>query len=108
MRDSARFHFGFTVPYVSHFSAPAAVEAVANSKGDLALVSAPSSRTPWWIAPVADGAPKNTPPLPVVERAHHPAAPPGFGVSRVAHTAIVHEVEIRGGRVSCRQPQNAR
>ena len=39
MRDSARFHFGFTVPYVSHFSAPAAVEAVAKSKGDLALVS---------------------------------------------------------------------
>src|SRR3954467_5215257 len=33
MRDSARFHFGFTVPYVSHFSAPAAVEAVATSKG---------------------------------------------------------------------------
>src|SRR5437868_15465786 len=28
MRDSARFHFGFTVPYVSHFSAPAAVQAV--------------------------------------------------------------------------------
>src|SRR3954466_7657688 len=23
MRDSARFHFGFTVPYVAHFSAPA-------------------------------------------------------------------------------------
>src|SRR2546430_17592543 len=40
MRDSARFHFGFTVPYVSHFSSAAAVEAVAKSKGDLALVSA--------------------------------------------------------------------
>src|SRR6516162_7181737 len=26
MRDSARFHFGFTVPYVAHFSAQAAVE----------------------------------------------------------------------------------
>ena len=25
MRDSARFHFGFTVPYVSHFSGAAAV-----------------------------------------------------------------------------------
>src|ERR1700748_2712259 len=25
MRDSARFHFGFTVPYLSHFSATAAV-----------------------------------------------------------------------------------
>ena len=46
MRDSARFHFGFTVPYVAHFSAPAAVEAVARSKGDLALVSAPLPAAP--------------------------------------------------------------
>src|ERR1700740_1428259 len=45
MRDSARFHFGFVVPYVSHFSAQAAVEAVARSKGDLALGPAASSRT---------------------------------------------------------------
>ncbi len=45
MRDSARFHFGFVVPYVGHFSAQAAIEAVAKSKGDLALVSAISSRT---------------------------------------------------------------
>src|ERR1700753_2125493 len=50
MRDSARFHFGFTVPFVSHFSAEVAVDAVAKSKGDLALVSAVSSRTPWWTA----------------------------------------------------------
>src|SRR5437660_4421630 len=48
MRDTARFHFGFTVPYVTHFSAAAAVEAVARSKGDLALVPATSGRTPWW------------------------------------------------------------
>ena len=84
MRDSARFHFGFTVPYVSHFSAPAAVEAVAKSKGDLALVSATSSRTPWWIALEADGAPKIIARLPFVERADHPAALPVFVVSRVA------------------------
>src|SRR5450631_378812 len=58
MRDSARFHFGFTVPYVSHFSASAAVEAVARSKGDLALVSATSSRSPWWIALEGVGVPK--------------------------------------------------
>ncbi len=44
MRDSARFHFGFTVPFLAHFSAAAAVDAVAKSKGDLALVSATSSR----------------------------------------------------------------
>jgi len=48
MRDSARFHFGFTVPYVAHFSAPAAVEAVARSKGNLqphALVAHAGSTT---------------------------------------------------------------
>src|SRR3982751_2343993 len=77
MRDSARFHFGFTVPYISHFSAAAAVEAVAKSKGDLALVSATSSRTPWWIPLEALGAPKIIARLPFLERADHPAALPG-------------------------------
>src|SRR5438045_6874866 len=67
MRDSARFHFGFTVPYVSHFSASAAVEAVAKSKGDLALVSATSSRTRWWLELEAVGAPNIIARLPVVE-----------------------------------------
>ena len=100
MRDSARFHFGFTVPYVSHFSAPAAVEAVAKSKGDLALVSATSSRTPWWIALEADGAPKIIARLPFVERADHPAALPVFVVSRVADSAMVTEVEMWSVRVS--------
>src|ERR1700736_1870672 len=94
MRDSARFHFGFTVPYVSHFSATAAVEAVAKSKGDLALVSATSSRTPWWIALEANGAPKIIARLPFVERADHPAALPVFVVSRVADSAMVTEVEM--------------
>src|SRR5437763_1442032 len=93
MRDSARFHFGFTVPYVSHFSSAAAVEAVAKSKGDLALVSATSSRTPWWIALEAEGAPKIIALWPFVERADHPAALPVFVVSRVADNAMVTEVE---------------
>ncbi|MEO6779673.1 MAG: chorismate mutase, partial [Bradyrhizobium sp.] len=100
MRDSARFHFGFTVPYVSHFSATAAVEAVARSKGDLALVSATSSRTPWWIALEAEGTPKIIARLPFVERADHPAALPVFVVSRVADSAMVTEVEMWSVRVS--------
>src|SRR5438128_4786776 len=50
MRDSARFHFGFSVPFVPHFSAIAAVEALAKAKGDLALVSAIDSRSAWWTA----------------------------------------------------------
>ena len=100
MRDSARFHFGFTVPYVAHFSAPAAVEAVARSKGDLALVSAISSRTPWWLTLEAQRAPKIIARLPFVERADHPAALPVFVVSRVADSAMVTEVETWSVRVS--------
>lgn len=100
MRDSARFHFGFTVPYVAHFSAVAAVEAVARSKGDLALVSATSGRVPWWIALEAHGAPKIIARLPFIERADHPAALPVFVVSRVADSAMVTEVEMWSVRVS--------
>jgi chorismate mutase len=100
MRDSARFHFGFTVPFVSHFSASAAVEGVAKSKGDLALVSATSSRAPWWLALEADGAPKIIARLPFIERADHPAALPVFVVSRVADSAMVTEVEMWSVRVS--------
>src|SRR6187401_264405 len=40
MRDSARFHFGFTVPFVTHMGAPGVVAAVAGSQGDLGLVPA--------------------------------------------------------------------
>jgi hypothetical protein len=100
MRDSARFHFGFVVPYVSHFSAQAAVEAVSKSKGDLALVSAISSRTPWWSELEASGAPKIIARLPFLERADHPAALPVFVISRVADDAMVTEVQTWSVRVS--------
>src|ERR1700758_560586 len=108
MRDSARFHFGFTVPYVAHFSASAAVEAVAKSKGDLALGSAISSRTAWWQMLETDGAPKIIARLPFVERADHPAALPVFVVSRVADSAMVTEVETWSVRVSGWNAETAR
>jgi chorismate mutase len=100
MRDSARFHFGFLVPYVAHFSAQAAVEAVASSKGDLALVSAISGHTPWWITLEPVGAPKIIARLPFLERADHPAALPVFAISRVADDALLSEVETWSIRVS--------
>ena len=61
---------------------------------------ATSSRTPWWIALEADGAPKIIARLPFVERADHPAALPVFVVSRVADSAMVTEVEMWSVRVS--------
>ena len=108
MRDSARFHFGFTVPYVAHFSAQAAVEAVAKSKGDLALVSATSSRTPWWLELEADGAPKIIARMPFVERADHPAALPVSVVSRVATDAMATEAGVWSVRVSGWGPKTAK
>src|SRR5207248_4862725 len=40
MRDSARFHFGFTVPFIPHMGAASVVAAVSESKGALGLVAA--------------------------------------------------------------------
>lgn len=100
MRDSARFHFGFTVPFLAHFNAGAAVEAVAKSRGDLALVSATSSQTPWWSALEQPGTPKIIARLPFVERADHPAAMPVFVISRIADDALVTEIETWSLHVS--------
>jgi chorismate mutase len=102
MRDSARFHFGFTVPFVPHLGAASVVAAVSASKGDLGLVPAfgIAGTGAWWNALEFDTAPKIIARLPFVERADHPAALPVFVVSRVADSAMVTEVEMWSVRVS--------
>src|SRR5947208_10546767 len=84
MRDSARFHFGFTVPFVAHMGASAVVAAVSESKGDLGLVPAFAipDAGPWWTALEFTSAPKIIARLPFVERPDHPAALPVFVISR--------------------------
>jgi chorismate mutase len=102
MRDSARFHFGFTVPFVPHMGAAAVVQAVTASKGDLGLVPAfaTAGAGPWWTALEFEAAPKVIARLPFVERADHPAAMPVFVISRVAADAMVTETEVWSVRVS--------
>jgi chorismate mutase len=102
MRDSARFHFGFTVPFVPHMGAAAVVEAVTESKGDLGLVPAfaTAGAGAWWTALEFKSAPKIIARLPFVERADHPAALPVFVVSRAAADAMVVETETWSLRVS--------
>src|ERR1700683_5426290 len=60
MRDSARFHFGFPVPFVPHIGAAGVVQAVTASKGDLGLVPAfaiaGAGGGPWWTALEFDSA----------------------------------------------------
>jgi hypothetical protein len=102
MRDSARFHFGFTVPFVPHMGAASVVAAVSDSKGDLGLVPAFSmaGAGAWWSALEFDTAPKIIARLPFVERADHPAGVPVFVVSRAAADAMVKEVEVWSVRVA--------
>ena len=65
MRDTARFHFGFTVPFVTHMGASGVVAAVAASRGDIGLVPAAAASGAWWTALEGDDAPKIIARLPV-------------------------------------------
>jgi chorismate mutase len=97
MRDSARFHFGFTVPLVPHMSSTAVVSAVAQSRGDLGLVPAATvaGSSAWWNALEGEGKPKIIARLPFVERDDHPASLPLFVVSKpLAKDSAVEEVAI--------------
>jgi chorismate mutase len=102
MRDSARFHFGFTVPFIAHMGAAGVVAAVSESQGDLGLV--PAFAAPhagdWWTALEFESAPRIIARLPFIDRADHPAALPVFVVSRAAPDAMVTEVEVWSLRVN--------
>jgi len=100
MRDSARFHFGFTAPFVAHMGASAVVAAVSDSQGDLGLVPAFAVASAWWNALEFDSAPKIIARLPFVERPDHPAALPVFVISRANADAMVREIEVWSVRVA--------
>ena len=86
MRDSARFHFGFTVPYRPHPNCNAVIEAVAGSRGDLGIFrlgdrGAKDAPSAWWQSLVGEGRPKVIARLPFIERPTHPAGTPIFVVA---------------------------
>lgn len=92
MRDSARFHFGFTVPYRPHPTCAAVIEAVAASRGDLGIFRFESKGTngavrppkgeAWWEGLIGEGRPKVIARLPFIERPTHPAGTPVFVVAK--------------------------
>ncbi len=94
MRDSCRFHFGFTVPYVPHPSAARVIEAVAKSGGDLGVVRVDHSPEPWWRGLVGPGAPKIIARLPFVERPDHPAGMPVYILAQPLAEAAVRDVVL--------------
>ncbi len=102
MRDCCRFHFGFTVPYLTHQGAARVVEAVARSGGDLGMVRAGAPAGPWWRRLDPPDAPKIIARLPFVERPDHPAGMPVFVIAQplaeaAARDVILYDVTIAQG-----------
>jgi hypothetical protein len=100
MRDSARFHFGFTVPFEGRFGAASVIAALDAAPGDLALVPATTAAAAWWAALEPSDAPKIIARLPFIERADHPAGLPVFAIARPHPDALVNDVSVWSMRVS--------
>jgi chorismate mutase-like protein len=96
IRDTARFHFGFTVPFVTHASAAAVIKAVDESKGDLGIFRLDQSAEagPWWRMLEGADAPKIIARLPFIDRPDHPAGLPVYVVSKPLAEAAVREVIV--------------
>ena len=101
MRDSARFHFGFTPPFVPHHGPAAVIDAVELSQGDLGLVRVSSGvgDGAWWTRLAAPEAPKIIARLPFVERPDHPAGIPLFVISKPLAEAAAVDVELFAARL---------
>jgi chorismate mutase len=107
MRDSARFHFGFSVPYLPHASAAAVIAAVARARGDLGIFRLDQGVSSgfWWRGLVGETKPKVIARLPFIERPDHPAGTPVFVVSKPLADAAVRDVVLYSARFeSWREP----
>lgn len=96
MRDSARFHFGFTVPCAPHMSAAAVIAAVAGAAGDLGMLAldrGPAAGA-WWMGLARPDAPKVIARLPYVERPDHPAGMPIFVIAKPLADGAARDVVL--------------
>jgi chorismate mutase len=76
MQDTARFHFGFTVPYRPLPDAEAVMEAVGQSRGDIGLIAVKSAglNTAFWRDKLAQQNVKVLSTLPFTQKSEgHPA-----------------------------------
>ena len=96
IRDSARFHFGFTVPCVTHKGAPEVIAAVAGSTGDLGMFAFEGEARggAWWKRLELPAAPKIIARLPFVERPNHPAGMPVFVISKPLVDGVARDVVV--------------
>lgn len=96
MRDSVRFHFGYSTPFRPRQGPRAVIAAVAAAPGDLGLVEIASRAADgaWWEALTGDSAPKIIARAPFVDRPDHPAGTPVFVVAKPLAEAAAHDVDL--------------
>jgi len=95
IRDTARFHFGFTVPCVAHGSAQEVIAAVAASTGDLGVFAFENrAGRAWWKRLETADAPKIIARLPFVERPNHPAGMPVFVISKPLVDGLARDIVV--------------
>jgi chorismate mutase len=101
MRDSARFHFGFSVPYQPHGTAAEVIGAVAASAGDLGIFRLDQgvSAGAWWSDLAGQDRPKIIARLPFIERPDHPAGTPVYVIAKQLADAAVREIVLYSARV---------
>ena len=106
MRDSARFHFGFTVPCLSHFGAAGVIDAVSRSVGDLGMfpLDGGSDAGAWWTRLAPRAAPKIIARLPFVERPDHPAGMPVFVIAKPLAEGAARDVALESVTVDRWRP----
>ena len=101
MRDSARFHFGYTVPFIPHHGAVGVIDAVRFSEGDLGMIrlDGGAAAGAWWTPLSHPDAPKVIARLPFVERPDHPAGMPVFVIAQPLAEAASRDVVLHSVRL---------
>ena len=100
MRESMRFHFGFTVPFIPADDSRAVISAVDASTGDLGMFRIDQSAAlgVWWKGLEHPRAPKIIARLPFAERPDHPVGLPVFVIARPQKEGLARETILASVR----------
>lgn len=100
MRESMRFHFGFTVPFLPAADSMAVIAAVDASNGDLGMfrIDQSASLGAWWKGLERPSAPKIIARLPFAERTDHPVGLPVFVIARPQRDGLARETILASVR----------
>jgi chorismate mutase len=96
IRDSERFHFGFTVPLQPHFGSAGVIDSVRRGVGDLGMfaLDGGAAAGAWWMRLADPEAPKVIARLPFVERPDHPAGLPVYVIAKPIADAAARQVVL--------------